>query len=127
VVAAARGLRGDDVDLRIHRGPADRVPGGAGKLGQERALGAPVALPERVQGVDVAEQIGQCGHERRPVQVAQVVVAAGELAEDVLGEADEVLRRQNRSVLAIEAVRSSPAQPYRSPKMKRKACRWAGS
>jgi hypothetical protein len=63
-----------------------------------------------VQGVDVAEQIGQCGHERRSVQVAQVVVA-GELAEDVLGEADEVLREADAALAVALAGYLKGASP----------------
>ena len=40
------------------------MPGIMGELGEERPLGAAVALAERVQGVDVGEEPGQGGDER---------------------------------------------------------------
>ena len=57
---AAKGIgAGGQVTVRVHAYPGDVVPGVVGELGEERPLGAAVALAERVQGVDVSEEPGQ--------------------------------------------------------------------
>ena len=52
-VAGVGGARGDEVLLGGEAGPAQRVPGGAGELGEERAQRAAVALAEGVQRVQL--------------------------------------------------------------------------
>ena len=61
--------------------PGEHVPGVAGELADEGALRAPVAFPERVQCVDLAQVVGKPSGEGVPVQAAQEVLAA-QLAED---------------------------------------------
>ena len=66
--------------------------GVAGELGQEGALCAPVAFPERVQRVDLGEQSGQAGEE--PVAIASAeVVCLSEAAEDVRGGGLDLVRQ----------------------------------
>jgi hypothetical protein len=64
--------------------PGERVSGVAGELAGEGAPGAPVAFPERVQCVDLAQVAGKPSGEGVPVQAAQEVLAA-QLAEDDSG------------------------------------------
>ena len=72
-VAVVGGGAGGHVSVRVHAHPGDVMPGVVGELGEERPLGAAVALPERVQGVDVSEEPGQAGDERIAGQVPQPV------------------------------------------------------
>ena len=58
------GGAGGHVAVGVHADPGDVMPGIVGELGEERPLGAAVALAERVQGVDVSEEPGQAGDER---------------------------------------------------------------
>ncbi len=50
-----------DVTGRLHADPADMMPGVMRELREERPLGPAVALPERVQGIDVSEKLRQPG------------------------------------------------------------------
>jgi hypothetical protein len=75
------------------------MPGRAGQLTEEGALGAAVALTERVQVVDLGEQPGQPVDERGAGPAAQPV-EAGERAEDLVGVADQALRRAEQRALA---------------------------
>ena len=68
----------------------------------------PVALPERVQGVDVAQRLGQAGDEAVEVTSAQDLLGV-EATEDVGGEGLEVWGRQNSCPLPMDTVRSCPA------------------
>ena len=63
-VAVVGGGAGGHVAAGVHAHPGDVMPGVAGELGEERPLGAAVALAERVQGVDVSEEPGQAGDKR---------------------------------------------------------------
>src|SRR5208282_2381371 len=80
VAAHDRG-RGLDVAGGIKVLPGEREPGAAGELREEGPLRPPVALAERVQGVDLAQVIGQPPDERIAVQAAQAVFVV-QLAED---------------------------------------------
>lgn len=94
-VALVRSTGGLDVLRRVHSGPAQQVASVASELGKKRALGTAIALPERVQGVDVAEQLGEPFNEVfEPAASERVVVEAPEhlVGEglDVLGQAEQV-------------------------------------
>ena len=93
--------------------------GVAGQLGAERALGAAVALTERVQGVEVGEELGEPVAEPVAVESAQEV-GIGEPAEHLPPKDSRCWGRQNGSPLAMLTVRSSPPHGYTSPKM----CWW---
>jgi hypothetical protein len=67
------GRAGRDVAVGVHADPVDVVAGVVGELGEERPLGAAVALPERVQGVNVGEEFRGPADELLPVQAAQPV------------------------------------------------------
>jgi hypothetical protein len=71
------------------------MPGVMRELREERPLGPAVALPERVQGVDVSEKLRQPGNELLAGQAPQPVRCCG---------------RQNTEPFAMDTVRSSPAQ-----------------
>ena len=64
------------VDRPGDLGPVQPPAGGYGQLIEEEALGAPVALPERVEIVDLVIVIGQPFDEPVPIQVLQVAVLA---------------------------------------------------
>ena len=85
------------------------MPGVVRELGEERPLGPAVALPERVQGVDVSEKLRQPGNELLAGQAPQPV-SGGEPAEDVSAVGLQMLGRQNTEPFAMDTVRSSPAQ-----------------
>jgi hypothetical protein len=61
--------------------PGKREPGVAGELPEEGTLRPPVALAERVQGVDFAQVMGQAPDERVAAQAAQAVLVV-QLTED---------------------------------------------
>jgi hypothetical protein len=61
--------------------PGEREPGAAGELREEGPLRPPVALSERVQGVDLTQVAGQPPDERIAAQAAQAVFLV-QLAED---------------------------------------------
>jgi hypothetical protein len=87
-------MRGRIRTRRTRRGGAGRtswnrgdvMPGVVGELGEERSLGAAVALAEWVQAVDVSEEPGQSGDERVAGQArnrlcrAELRVGAGGLS-----------------------------------------------
>ena len=80
-----------------------------GELRDERPLGAAVALPERVQGVDRAEQVRERADEVR-VREAAETIRPGEPAEDLLGGGLDPLRQAEQVALAEGDLRISPAQ-----------------
>jgi hypothetical protein len=61
------------------------------ELGAERALCAAVAVTERVQRVEIAQEFGETVDELGSIEVAEEV-ARGEPAEQVVGEGFDVLR-----------------------------------
>jgi hypothetical protein len=93
-----------------------------GELGEERPLGAAVALVERVQGVEVSEEPGQPGDERVAGQAPQPPAGRTRPPRTTPGAA------AGTDPFAMDTVRSWPAQSETSPRMQRwKACRWARS
>ncbi|MGA2929024.1 MAG: hypothetical protein ABSG43_24155, partial [Solirubrobacteraceae bacterium] len=91
--------------------PVDAVAGVGGELADERALGAAVAVPERVDAVDLGQVEGQALDERIAVEVAQKVLAwelgedLAEVGRDVLGQREQVaLGDRDRSNLACPLV-----------------------
>jgi hypothetical protein len=77
---------------------------------QEGPLGAAVAFPKGVQGVDLGEERGEAVEEPRMVAAAQVV-RGGEATEHVGGGVDDLVGRQNDApALTMSTVRSCPAQ-----------------
>ena len=56
--------------------PVENESGVAGELAEEGALSPAVALAERVDGVDLAQVVGQPISKRIPGQAAQAVLAA---------------------------------------------------
>jgi len=112
-VVGGRARRG--VDVGVHADPVDVVASVVGELGEERPLGTSVAFAERVQGVNVGEELRNPADELLPVQPAQPV-RSGQPTEDIGSGSREVLR-QNSDPLAIDTVRSSPAHPKTSPRM----------
>jgi hypothetical protein len=56
-----------------------RVPGIAGELGEEGALGVLVALLERVQGVHIGEQRGEDLDEGRSLETPEMTSPGGSL------------------------------------------------
>lgn len=89
-VVGGGGHRGLDVLVRVDVGPVQGPGGFGGHCGQERPLGASVALPERVHGVEVTEQGPGLGGELGVVEMAEVVVSA-QAVEDGVGEGADVL------------------------------------
>lgn len=96
-----RRCRGIDVVLRVDELPVELVAGVGGQLGEEGALGAPVAVAKRMQRVDIAEVVGEPVDEGLAIEPAESILV-GELAEDlrpvrldVLGQTEEVGLRQN--------------------------------
>src|SRR5260370_40486173 len=107
-ITAVRGSAGRDVTGWLHADPVDVMPGVVRELGEERPLGPAVALPERVQGVDVSEKLRQPGNELLAGQAPQPV-SGGEPAEDVSAVGLQMLGSQNTEPFAMDTVRSSPA------------------
>lgn len=75
------------------------MPGGAGQLAQESALGAAVALPERVQGVDLRQQRGEAVDEAVSRTAAQVT-GAGQPGEHVVGPGAQLVGQAEQRTLA---------------------------
>lgn len=61
-----------DVAVRIHTHPVDMMPSVMGELGEERRLHTAVPLAERMQGIDVSEELGQFGNKRGAGQAPRV-------------------------------------------------------
>ena len=75
VLAAVSGAGGLDVPSGAEMLPVDPVPGVDGELADERSLGATVALPERVGGVDLGEVVGQPVDQRLAGEAVEVLLA----------------------------------------------------
>ena len=89
--------------------PGEREPGVAGKLPEEGPLRSPVALAEWMQGVDLAQVIGQPPDER-----CHAAGRAGSLHRAAHGRypaAEEILYPAARSVLAPLAMATRPDLP----------------
>ncbi len=108
-VAVVGGGAGGHVAVRVHAHPGDVMPGVMGELGEERPLGAAVALAERVQGVDVGEEPGQPGDERVAGQAPQPVAAASRPNTSAAYDS-RCCGKQNTDPFAMDTVRSWPAQ-----------------
>jgi hypothetical protein len=102
------GAGGHDA-VRVHAPPGDVMPGVMGKLGEERPLGAAVALAERVQGVDVSEEPGQAGDERVAGRPRSRFTAASRPNTSATYDS-RCCGRQNTDPFAMDTVRSWPAQ-----------------
>jgi len=89
------GCAGGDVLGGVHADPVDVVPGVVGELGEERPLGAAVSFPERVQRVDVGQEVRHARDELIAGQAAEPV-GGGEPAEDVGGGGLQVLQAEHR-------------------------------
>ena len=95
--------------------PVENVAGVAGELLEEGALGPAVAFAERVDGVDLAEVVGQPLGERTPGQAAQEALTV-QSAEDLCCGGLDVLRQAEPGPFAMATVLSCPAQSLMSPK-----------
>ena len=87
--------------------PGEREPGVAGELPEEGTLRPPVALAERMQGVDFAQVMGQPPDERVAAQPQQSSLCSS----PKMTTADEPMYcgRQNIAPLAMVTVRICPA------------------
>jgi hypothetical protein len=94
-VAVRRGPGGVDVRVPVNVLPAQPIARVASELAEERPLGAAVALPKGVEGVDLGQQRGEAVEECVAVAPAQVV-RRGEAAEDVAGRVDDLVRQAER-------------------------------
>lgn len=79
-----------------------------GELGAERTLGPAVAFAERMQCVEVGEQLGQPVDEQLPSATSQHV--RGEPAEHVGGEGLDVLREAECAALGNQHRAQLPGQ-----------------
>jgi hypothetical protein len=80
--------------------PGEREPGAAGELREEGPLRPPVALAERVQGVDLAQLAGQSPDERVAAQAAQATSSCSSRKMMAAGES-MYCGRQNMAPLAM--------------------------
>jgi len=108
-VAVRRGPGGVDVRVPVDVLPAQPIARVASELAEERPLGAAVALPKGVEGVDLGQQRGEAVEECVAVAPAQVM-HRGEAAEDVAAVSTIWCGRQNDApAFTISTVRSCPA------------------
>ena len=91
VAVVGCGARGS-VSVGVHPDPIDVVPGVVGELGEEGTLGTAVAFAERVQGVDVGEEVRELANELVAVQPAQLIGCC-QPAEDIPSSCLQVLRQ----------------------------------
>lgn len=83
---------GGSVSVGVHADPVDVVPGVVGELGEEGALGTAVAFAERVEGVDVGEELCELANELVAIQPAQPICRC-QSAEDIVSSCLQVLRQ----------------------------------
>ncbi len=107
---------GGSVSVGVHADPVDVVTGVVGELGKEGALGTAIAFAERVQGVDVGEELRELADELVAIQPAQPISGC-QPAEDPPAAVSRCCGRQNSDPFAIDTVRSSPAQAKMSPRI----------
>ena len=102
--------------------PCEREPGVAGKLPEEGPPRSPVALAERMQGVDLAQVVGQPPDECVAVQAPQAVSSCSS-RKITAAEDSMYCGRQNAVPLAMATVRICPAQEPQGPARRRRASR----
>ena len=102
--------------------PCEREPGVAGKLPEEGPPRSPVALAERMQGVDLAQVVGQPPDECVAVQAPQAVSSCSS-RKITAAEDSMYCGRQNAVPLAMATVRICPAQESQGPARRRHASR----
>jgi hypothetical protein len=98
MLLCGRFVQGLDVAGGIKVLPGKREPGVAGELPEEGTLRPPVALAERMQGVDFAQVMGQPPDKRVAAQAAQAVLVVQLTEDDGRGRID-VLRQAEHSAL----------------------------
>ena len=94
VMAFARGLH---VAFRVQAGPVDGVPRSSCDVTEEHALGTTVALPERMNRVDLSVVVRQPRHEIITLQAAKTILVrevtqhAGQIGSDMLWQREHAL------------------------------------
>lgn len=100
---------GKDVSLGVEVDPCNRVAGGLSDLAEKRALAAPVALAERMDGVDLAVVMRQAFQELLAALAVETVLV-GEVCEQCRQVGADVSGSANKSPpLVMRTARSSPA------------------
>ena len=70
------GNRSVGVRLRVDELPVESIAGVCAQLSKEGALGTPVSVAKRMQGIDVTEVVGQSGDEAVPGEAAEPILSA---------------------------------------------------
>jgi len=100
---------GEDVALGIEVDPCNGMAGGLGDLAEKRPLAAPVALAERMDGVDLGVVVRQAVQELLAALAVETVLV-GEVCEQCRQVGADVSGSANKSPpLVMRTARSSPA------------------
>ena len=116
------------VALGIKVDPRDRVAGGLGDLAEKSALGTPVALAERMDGVDLGVIVRQAFQELLAAQAVETVLV-GEVCEQRRQVGADVLRQREQVAALGDAYRAQLAGPGVdvAEDVAWVACKWATS